>query len=50
MIWDNNFACNFKQVQIQQNKVLKLIGKYDTGVLSTESIFQETWDFECLSN
>ena len=41
MIWASNFTCNFKRVQIQQNKAVRLIGKYDTGVLSTESIFRK---------
>jgi len=36
-----NFTCNIKQVQIRQNKAVRLISKYDTEVLSTESIFRK---------
>ena len=41
MIWASNFTCNFERVQIQPNKEVMLTGKYDTGVLSTESIFRK---------
>ena len=40
-LWASNFYGNFKKVQIQQNKVLRAIGKYERGIVSTESIFRK---------
>ena len=40
-IWTINVTCNFKRVQTQKNKAVRLIGKYGTRILSTESIFSK---------
>ena len=40
-LWISNFYGNFKKVQIQKNKALRAIGKYERGVVSTESIFRK---------
>ena len=41
LIWASNFSCNFRRVQVLQNKAIRLIGRYDRGIDSTESLFRK---------
>ena len=41
MIWTSDFYTNYKRVQVEQNKTVRIIGKYDQGTNSTLSIFKK---------
>ena len=41
MIWASDFYTNYKRVQVQQNKAVRIIGNYDRGTDSTLSIFKK---------
>ena len=41
LIWASNFQSNYRRVQVQQNKAIRILGNYDRGSASTVSIYKK---------